>query len=590
MLLDPNDALLKVLGCTLIALILTSCSQKIGGASSSVNERSSSSPEEQSSNSTVPKIFDYGAYVNRFKKVYTPVQTLAKAQLFFGRTLKIFQHNVLYLHKKVSYYLSQNEYTDIPVEELKLKYLNNENLDLKPVVEALKDPDAPADIFDESSHLINPLEPSESRAAEGDKVIQGTSRLIELHSDRKTKEKLLKKPLTFLDNQHIEVGDIKEMLKSLKTQPHIAAKIAQLVELDKKEKELFPTSSAGLSKNKEIEHKAMVRPTNENYEPEMITSYGLFSTLDPHWEPDNYANFLMGEGFTFEPYPTAEVIPLKDGKRSSLAALLGSVKNMYNYLVEDDLVWEPDEEIVPASTDDAPKVKTNEIKYDIDWRDTGCITKPQTQLFCNSCYAFATLSLMEYFYCKESKELTDFSAQYVIDCGAKLSIGGCKGGKISSVGSFITRYGIELSSLYPYNGMENECPYSDEDEKQKKPGFLRPQITHWHMFPEMSAWFKWIKKSPVVVGINMPTDFLAYGGGIHDGLDCTQDMVHALLLVGSGTQDGKSFWLMKNSFSDKWGEDGYFRLSKSAPVRCFNAATVVRTNFLIDNEKTDKSS
>lgn len=53
-------------------------------------------------------------------------------------------------------------------------------------------------------------------------------------------------------------------------------------------------------------------------------------------------------------------------------------------------------------------------------------------------------------------------------------------------------------------------------------------------------------------------------------------MAHALLLVSSDKQDGRPFWLLKNSFSDSWDEDGYFRLSKKAAVKCLNSAIVAR--------------
>ena len=41
---------------------------------------------------------------------------------------------------------------------------------------------------------------------------------------------------------------------------------------------------------------------------------------------------------------------------------------------------------------------------------------------------------------------------------------------------------------------------------------------------------------------------------------CDIKINHAVLAVGYGEEDGKGFYKVKNSWSDKWGEDGYFRI------------------------------
>lgn len=528
--------------------------------------------------SSIPKALNYGEYVEKFKKNCSPLEALNKARLFFGRTLKIFQHNVLFAQSKVTYYLNQNQFTDIPEEELKKEYLNNESLNLKPVIEAKLNPNAPASI------VVGEAPDDYDVGFSTCDVIGGDEGCDEDHRDATI--------LNFFANQ--DVDNLSGTIKELRSQPEMAEKIAAYVGIknDALLEELKTLEE--IRKSNMIEKKPVVKSNNDNYDSETISSYGLFSRKQPVMTPENYAKFLLDYELDLTPYPINidKSSNRRDEKESShISNLIGSVKGVINFLTKTDFDYDWFDPIDEELTGDNKKEEQSDgsthlstkippIEYDIDWRKTGCIAKPRTQLSCNSCYAFTTLSLMEYFYCSQTKELTEFSAQYIVDCGSRSNLAGCRGGKIGGVGIFIKKFGLELETLYPYQGKENQCPIAEGDEeKEKRAGYLRPDITHWHNFPEMTAWYKWLPKSPVIVGINMPSDFLAYGGGIHDGLDCSSDMVHALLLVGSGTQDGKKFWLLKNSFSDSWGENGYIRLSKDAPLKCFNTATVVRVKF-----------
>lgn len=47
--------------------------------------------------------------------------------------------------------------------------------------------------------------------------------------------------------------------------------------------------------------------------------------------------------------------------------------------------------------------------------------------------------------------------------------------------------------------------------------------------------------------------------------ECTADIDHGVLLVGYGTdkETGVPYWLIKNSWGTRWGEDGYFKLERT---------------------------
>jgi C1A family cysteine protease len=75
-----------------------------------------------------------------------------------------------------------------------------------------------------------------------------------------------------------------------------------------------------------------------------------------------------------------------------------------------------------------------------------------------------------------------------------------------------------------------------------------------------------VENGPITIAINAAVrSFSFYSNGVYYDPECYGDedhLDHQVLLVGYGTLNKEDFWLVKNSWSTHWGNDGYVLISQ----------------------------
>ncbi|XP_073027153.1 low-temperature-induced cysteine proteinase-like [Primulina eburnea] len=209
------------------------------------------------------------------------------------------------------------------------------------------------------------------------------------------------------------------------------------------------------------------------------------------------------------------------------------------------------------------KISSCEAPTSLDWREHGVVTGVKDQGQCGSCWAFSSTGAVEGINALTTRELVSLSEQELVDCDSTNY--GCNGGYMDYAFEWIINNGgINAEYNYPYNGNDDKCNSTKEGEKVVSiDGYIDVE-------EEESAMLCAVAKQPVSVGIyGSAIDFQLYTGGIYDG-ECSgnpDEIDHAVLVVGYGSEGDEEYWIVKNSWGKDWGMNGYAWIRRNTGSR-----------------------
>ena len=195
----------------------------------------------------------------------------------------------------------------------------------------------------------------------------------------------------------------------------------------------------------------------------------------------------------------------------------------------------------------------------VDWRDRvqlGSVKDQRKGCSCKISHAFAFLASLEVHHFIQTGRYLNLSEQEIIDC-VELNIS-CDSSDENSF-NYIMKNGVTLDPNYPYEANQRECRRKNLPKSDVKVyGFAKVKGKE-----NLKKALDQFGPLTVKVKSSMKSFYFYKYGIFNDCLCSGASFDHEVVLLGyeTGSESILDHWIIKNSWSRFWGENGYMRIA-----------------------------
>eukprot|EP00033_Pygsuia_biforma_P000163 GCRY01000210.1.p1 GENE.GCRY01000210.1~~GCRY01000210.1.p1 ORF type:complete len:366 (+),score=72.37 GCRY01000210.1:71-1099(+) len=204
-----------------------------------------------------------------------------------------------------------------------------------------------------------------------------------------------------------------------------------------------------------------------------------------------------------------------------------------------------------------PQFSPDELPAHFDWKEEKKVTAVKNQGQCGSCWSFSTTGNIESVRAVAGLGLTQLSEQQMVDCDK--TDNGCNGGLMDNAFIYVARNKLTTEEAYPYTAAQGSCKYTN--------GSGVATVSSHYDLPHDEEKIQAYLYAHNALSIGVNAEWMQfYMGGVSDPLFCPASGIdHGVLLTGWSHEDKGlkkgPYWIIKNSWGPKWGEEGYYWLA-----------------------------